>query len=437
MATYKPLQSIALTVDTSSVTFSGIDQNYTDLVLVCSSTDSVTIYARLGDVSVDSGANYSYTYLLGYASTAATGRNSNVTKGYLSLSSDVSAKEYHTITNFQDYSNTTRYKTFLTRYSDSTIYSAAVVNLWRSKSAIKIITVYGDGGNIPSGSTFSLYGIKSGAPQALGGDVVTTDGNYWYHTFRSTQTFTTQRPLTVDYLVVAGGGGGGFGHGGGGGGGGLRSTLTRTGGNALGVNLESALSLPTSTYTVTVGAGGAAGVTSSLRASNGSDSVFSTITSTGGGGGGSRLTETTGAVGGSGGGGSLGGTGGAGTNNQGFAGGGSASTNPGSGGGGAGAVGSTAITIAGVGANGGAGVSSSLSGSSVGYAGGGGGGSNGGGGTSTNGSATDGGGGGGGTVGTAGTANLGGGGGGGAFANNAQQTGAAGGSGIVIVRYPV
>ena len=443
MATYKPLQSSTLTTTATSFTFSGIDQNYTDLVFVYrgQAADATNnMYLRFNG---SSASYYSTTLLVGNGSAASSTRFSNssaIVPDYFGGNVNNSEKTYQF--HIANYSNTTTYKTTICKTSipDKEVVTAA--GLWRgstgsSTEAITSVTLLPGGGSFAAGSTFDLYGIKSGAPQALGGDVVTTDGNYWYHTFRSTQIFTTQRPLTVDYLVVAGGGGGGYGHGGGGGGGGLRSTLTRTGGNAVGVNLESPLFLPPSTYTVTVGAGGAAGATTSLRASNGSDSIFSTVTSTGGGGGGSRLTETTGAVGGSGGGGSLGATGGAGTSNQGFAGGGSVSTNPGSGGGGAGAVGSTAITIAGVGANGGAGVSSSLSGSSVGYAGGGGGGSNGGGGTSTNGSATDGGGGGGTTVGTAGTANLGGGGGGGAFANNVQQLGAAGGSGIVIVRYAV
>ena len=67
--------------------------------------------------------------------------------------------------------------------------------------------------------------------------------------------------LQVDYLVVAGGGSGGRsnntsgGSAGGGGAGGLRSTVDATG---RGGSLESALTLSLNTsYTVTVGAGGA------------------------------------------------------------------------------------------------------------------------------------------------------------------------------------
>ena len=73
-------------------------------------------------------------------------------------------------------------------------------------------------------------------------------------------------PYTVDYLVVAGGGGGGYDYAGGGGAGGyLASTLS--------------VSSPT-TYTVTIGAGGAGGInsTGSKKGFSGSNSVFSSIT---------------------------------------------------------------------------------------------------------------------------------------------------------------
>ena len=77
---------------------------------------------------------------------------------------------------------------------------------------------------------------------------------------------------SVDYLVVAGGGGSGGDTAGGGGAGGF---LTGTGLSVTAGN----------TYSIAVGAGGAGGTTSPLTAgSNGSNSIFSTITSNGGGG---------------------------------------------------------------------------------------------------------------------------------------------------------
>ncbi len=245
-------------------------------------------------------------------------------------------------------------------------------------------------------------------------------------------------PLTVNYLVVAGGGGGGFGSGGGGGGGGLRTS--RAGGSGGGGASESALSLLTATnYSLTIGAGGGGSSTSTGKGSNGSDSIFSTITSIGGGGGATRNSGYyDGVLGGSGGGGvgdGSGGTGGAGTANQGYNGGTSTFSQAGaSGGGGASAAGSGNTNSGYVGGNGGDGLSVNITGNGVNYAGGGGGGSQ----ANYSRSAGGSGGGGAGGVGTStagdnGTANLGGGGGG---DGNGDVSGGNGGSGVVILRYP-
>ena len=246
-----------------------------------------------------------------------------------------------------------------------------------------------------------------------------------------TATALVNPPILVDFLVVAGGGGGSSGYGGspqaGGGAGGLRTSYGSTSGG--GASAETTLSLETETnYNVSVGSGGTGATPSSLNiGSNGTDSTFATITSTGGGA--ARSWGTSGGTsnsGGSGGGAAYNNmTNGQGTANQGFAGG-SMSGNaagPGSGGGGAGGAGSWNSTNMGVG---GEGLNVSITGSSVGYAGGGGRvwtTVQGGGGVSAT-SAGHGG---------NGTANTGGGGGGGV---GNSGNGGTGGSGVVIIRYP-
>jgi hypothetical protein len=261
---------------------------------------------------------------------------------------------------------------------------------------------------------------------ATGGTIVDS-GGYRVH------TFTTSGNLTVsalgdapsnflDYLVVAGGGG----------------ATTYSGAGAGGFREVSGLSvIQGTTYTVIVGAGGSG--TNQPVGSYGSDSTFSTITSTGGGRG-VAGGPGVGGDGGSGGGGygglSPGTAGGSGNTPstsppQGNPGGRGLTDNinytASGGGGGAGAVGGNAAYQAG--GNGGSGAPSSISGSNVMYAGGGGGrsnaGSSGSGGTGGGGPATNTG------VGTPGTINTGGGGGGGGL-----SPGGSGGSGIIIVRYP-
>jgi len=295
------------------------------------------------------------------------------------------------------------------------------------------------------------------------GGTITTCGNFKIHTFTGPGTFTvsqistTAAENTVGYQVVGGGGGA---NAGGGGAGGFREgrnvPIDNFTASPLVANAPTnAITVTATSFPITVGGGGAINTAGAV-------STFSTITSAGGGEGGIGSSDA-GGNGGSGGGGGFqcgpapspspsgGGAGGTGNTPpvsplQGKNGGqgGSGYYYTGGGGGGASANGSTGTTTTPgggptSGGNGGAGVSSSITGSSVARAGGGGGmrwtqnpGTPGQGGTGGGGNA-----GAAGAAGTAGTVNTGGG--GGARSDfcgpTAAQPAAAGGSGIVIIRY--
>lgn len=421
MSTYTPIATQTVASSTASVTFTSIPQNYTDLVLVFSGVGGNNISLQFNG---DTSASYSITRIQGDGSTAGSSRYNSVTSMY----GPYSATQNTTIWQIPNYTNETLYKTGLAKGGGAGTQVELYTGLWQKQNPITSITVVTPSANISAGSVISIYGIAAGnsSAKATGGNIVTTDGSYWYHTFTSSGTFIPSQALTCDYLVVAGGGGGGYDAGGGGGAGGL---LTSIGGTPL--------SLTAQTYIATVGAGGTAGTAN--RGGNGGNSIFASITATGGGGGGSRTaTYKIGANGGSAGGGSGdGGTGGtASPTGQGNNGGnGNASYTPGGGGGGAGAVGNNTTSETNPG-SGGNGLSNSITGSSVTYAGGGGGGYN------ANNNGGTGGGGTGGRAGTgtsaavAGTANLGGGGGGGSN-SSWQINGAQGGSGVIIIRYAV
>jgi len=438
-ANYVLLEKITVgAAGASSVTFSGIPQTgYTDLKVVLSGRNDQSGIAAVNIAFNGSTANLSYRSLFGDGSSVSSFSGTNPQIQYLPGTSQTANTFNNAEMYIPNYAGSTN-KSFsvdqVQETNATTAYIVPFAGLWSQTAAITSITFSLATGNFVANSTFYLYGVaKLGTtpaivPYATGGDTIMTDGTYWYHTFLSSGTFTPQKALSCDYLVVAGGGGGGGNsRGGGGGAGGLRCTVTATGG---GGSLETALSLGTSAYTVTIGAGGAP--VGFGRGLSGSDSVFSSITSTGGGGGGeggvggSTRNGLTGGSGGGGGGYSIG-SGGSGTTNQGYAGG-VGSTNPfygAGGGGGAGAIGATSTSDNG--AAGGNGVTTSISGTSTTYAGGGGGGA-----TATGGAGGTGGGGAGvnSTTPNPGTANTGGGGGGG-------NTGGNGGSGIVIVRYAV
>jgi hypothetical protein len=162
--TYEPIATQTLGSATATVTFSSISSAYTDLVLICSVTTSGPDYIRVqvGNGSADTGTNYSSTNLGGNGSTATSYRYSNSTNAFLFVNGTLSSTDPAiTITQFQNYANTSIYKTFLNRGSLGTVSTEAGVNLWRSTSAINVIKLFTTGYNMNSGSTFTLYGIKA------------------------------------------------------------------------------------------------------------------------------------------------------------------------------------------------------------------------------------------------------------------------------------
>ena len=333
---------------------------------------------------------------------------------------------------------------------------AADYPITKSDSAVTLVYVDGTAG-WTTVQTSNTTDNTSAFITATGG-TVTCSGDYKIHTFTGPGTFTVSGAGTpagstqVDYMVIAGGGGGGGADGGGGGAGGFRESHSTP---VSGSYTASPLATPTGitvsaqAYPITVGAGGAGAPGNTTCASNGVNSVFSTITSTGGGRGGSEPPSTpasAGNPGGSGGGASNGGgrtqPGGSGNTPpvsppQGSNGAASLAPSDGSqpkraGGGGGGAAGTgSGPNQNGDAGGGGSGTTTSITASPVTRAGGGGGGGRG-----AGGNAGPGGGGAGSNSsnpGSAGTANTGGGGGG--FGEQASATGGTGGSGIVVIRY--
>jgi hypothetical protein len=163
-STYTPLATSTLGSPAASVTFSSISGAYTDLVLVVASTrDTISnSYFQVGNGSIDTGSNYSTTYLYGNGTTAASARQSNSSNGVLLDAVGNTQTEQSTwILQIQNYANTTTYKTILNRRSRASDEAFACVGLWRSTSAINTVKFYPSGGNLSTGSTFTLYGIAA------------------------------------------------------------------------------------------------------------------------------------------------------------------------------------------------------------------------------------------------------------------------------------
>ena len=434
--TYTLLETITVgAAGASSVTFNSIPQTgYTDLVVKISArTTRANSFDILNATFNGLSTNQTARILYGNGASAVSTTDTNIWAGLTTgntATSDTFGNSEIYIPNYTSSNFKSMSIDEVNETNGTTAFAIMVAGLWSATAPISSVGFASStGSTFMQHSTFSLYGVSAlgvtptRAPKATGGSIIQTDGTYWYHAFLSSGTFTPATALSCDVLVVAGGGGGGSNHGGGAGAGGYRTTT--------GLSVSSA-------KTVTIGAGGTRG-----PGTQGSSSVFDTITSAGGGLGANNVSTGVEPGGDGGSGGGTRAVTGAGAGNtpstspsQGNNGGVGNGTGTG-GGGGAGAVGANAVSSSLSGA-GGAGLNTlsswlSTTGLGVsGYVAGGGGGGN----PTTGGAGGSGGGGAGGSgagaTGTDGTANTGGGGGGG---GSSSGVGGNGGSGLVIVRY--
>ena len=163
-ATYEPIATNTLGSAAASVTFSSIPQGYTDLVLVIaginSSGGSDACVLQLGNSSIDTATNYSTTYLYGVGSgSGSSGRQSNA--NFIQPDRSNSANQTSSVLQIQNYSNSTTYKTVISRSNNGSWGLDLFASVWRSTSSIDSIKVYPASGNMAIGSTFTLYGIKA------------------------------------------------------------------------------------------------------------------------------------------------------------------------------------------------------------------------------------------------------------------------------------
>ena len=408
---------------------------------------SQTGFGRTGTVDWQTGSIKTATF------TAANGEGyfANTSGGAFTM--NLPAGVVGNIVSVVDYTNTFQTNSLTISPNGSEKIGGANANATLNTKGQSVTFVYVDGTEGWKNVQDSTSNIVGNIFLLATGGTVTTSGNCKIHTFTGPDTFTVSAAAqcaannVVSYLVVAGGGGGSGSHGGGAGGGGFREyraptqaplyTASPLNGNPCGT----AITVTTAAFPITVGGGGAAGPESSgITGGQGSTSTFSTVSSAGGGGGANYACGGT--SGGSGGGGKS--PAGAGntppvTPPQGSNGG----TGPGAlsnygvgGGGGATEVGQNAPGGSASG-RGGAGATTSISGSPLSYSGGGGSGTYSGG-TAGSGSPCGTGGAagspGGDNPGIAGTINRGGGSGGRSYQTTGGD-GTAGGSGIVIIRY--
>ena len=238
----------------------------------------------------------------GFTAVAGEGYFVNTTGGAISV--NLPAGTAGAVVGFKDYANTfdTNAVTLVQNGSDKIGGSTDNVVLGEEGIAITLVFVDSTKGWLVTDSGLQSEATIPEFVSASGGNATLTCGNFKTHIFTGPGTFAVSNAGNsaganrVDYIVVAGGGGGGGGrnctgqgHGGGAGAGGMRLSNSY----CLPAPTTSPLASPTgitvtaTAFPITVGAGGSGGIPSATanEGSIGSSSNFSIITSTGGGGG--------------------------------------------------------------------------------------------------------------------------------------------------------
>ena len=164
VSAYEVISTQTLGSAVASVTFSSIPQTYTDFVLVVSNLSAASASnAFKMQVNSDTGNNYSCTFVEGDGTLAESGRRTS-TNSFNFMDQVIGTNAYSiNIINFMNYSNTTTYKTVLSRSSTAGTAVEAAVNLWRNTNAISSFVIFfaASGNDIQSGTVFTLYGIKA------------------------------------------------------------------------------------------------------------------------------------------------------------------------------------------------------------------------------------------------------------------------------------
>jgi len=164
-ATYEPIATQTLGSTASSITFSSIPQGYTDLILVVSASLDTTSDLRFR-INNDTATNYSFTLLTGDGTSATSTRGTNLTSGLGTYYGQITTTLGNSvqILQFLNYSNTTTFKSIISRANGANGGVDAIINLYRDTAAITNLTLAKSstmGGTWQSGSTFTLYGISA------------------------------------------------------------------------------------------------------------------------------------------------------------------------------------------------------------------------------------------------------------------------------------
>jgi hypothetical protein len=163
--TYILLNQITLAANSVEVVFSGLPQNYADLVLVGNWANSGIGSAGRLQLNADAGSNYFGVWMTGFPATSAgSGSESSQTSARIAGASfgPVTTPSNIVTLHFMDYSASDKHKTVISRYGAGAGEVQATASRWANTSPVTTIRFFDIlGQTFQAGATFSLYGIAA------------------------------------------------------------------------------------------------------------------------------------------------------------------------------------------------------------------------------------------------------------------------------------
>jgi hypothetical protein len=163
-STYEKIATSTLGSNSATIEFTSISSAYTDLVVIgslkVSTTNNPACYLQFNG---DTASNYSTTILWGNGTTTGSTRLSSQTFIRYNYTADPNTTDFGTVLiNINNYSNTTTYKTVLTKWGLAPRGLDTSVGLWRNTAAINKVTFTLESpANFTTGCVWTLYGIKA------------------------------------------------------------------------------------------------------------------------------------------------------------------------------------------------------------------------------------------------------------------------------------
>ena len=154
-STYTKIAATTLTSNSTTVTFTSLSSDYTDLIIVVhAKRDTGSSANALMTFNNDTSSNYLRAYFGRGTSTIERGTD---TQAGNTIWLSTTWATYHL--EVYQYSATDRFKHVNIWHGSQGIFGNGQV--WKSTSAISTITFNTSTNNFASGSTFSIYGIKA------------------------------------------------------------------------------------------------------------------------------------------------------------------------------------------------------------------------------------------------------------------------------------